>query len=107
MANKKKPFAAFETKEQFDKSFDRVYELGREEGFKEGKAWVLSYMYDLFDYIFSKEDVELALLEKKHRHIEEWRKTNEMRTIKDQIDLRRLIHSVGKEAKDELGGSTG
>ena len=37
MANKKKPFAAFETKEQFDKSFDRVYELGREEGFKEGK----------------------------------------------------------------------
>lgn len=101
MANKKKPFATYETKELFDKHYNFAYESGREQGFKEGKAWALSYIYDLFDFIFSPEDTELALLEKKHRHIEEWRKTKEYRTLKDQLDLQRLIHDVGEKAKEQ------
>ena len=107
MANKKKPFAVFETKEQFDARFDDVYEAGRETGFKEGKAWVLSYMYDLFDYIFSNEDQYRARLEMKSRHIEEWRKEKEIKTMKDKLDLRRLIHAVGEEARKEFAGDKG
>lgn len=95
MAKKQKPFATFETKEEFDKHIDRILETGRERGFSEGRVWVLSYFNELISELFTPQEIMQAELETKHRHIEEWRTSKEVETLKRRLDLKKAFKELG------------
>lgn len=97
MAEKKtKPYATFETKEEFDKTLERMFESGREKGFREGKVWILSYLNDLLDDLFTPQEVMEAEKETHQRHIEEWLGKKERRSIKERLELKHLIKEAAK-----------
>ena len=74
MAKKGKPFAVFETKEEFDHNFETIYDSGREHGYKEGLTTALSYIFGLIDDRFDDAQMQRnAEYEKKQRSISEWK----------------------------------
>lgn len=99
MAKKKKPYMVFETKEEFKKQFDEIYKSGKEDGFKDGCVWVLSYMYDLFDGMFSKEAMDAAHYEKQQRKIESWRRAVEEKE-KSWPGMKNWLDSLHEEEAD-------
>ena len=103
MARTKKPYIAFETKEDFDKSCDEFYNSGRKQGFEDGCVWTLSYFYELMQDMFKPEAFGKAQYEIKHRHIEKWNKEQTIRSLKEELELRDIIKKVGEEAQKEFG----
>ena len=98
MAKKQKPFAILNTKEEFDKCFNRVYESGRKQGFKEGRIWALSYFNELISDIFTPQEIMEAESETRDRHIEKWRREKKAVTLKDELDFK---HSRRELAQTE------
>ena len=58
MAKSKKPYATWETKEEFEKHFEQIYNSGRESGFKEGLTTALSYILELLEDKFNDIDMQ-------------------------------------------------
>ncbi len=91
MPRKPKPYMVFETKEEFDKFFDKVKsEFGEPEeikGFKNGCVWVLSYIEELLQDLFDPEAFDRAQREIASRQIERWRKNNDETSLKRKLDL--------------------
>lgn len=92
MAKMKKPFATFDTKEEFDKWYNEIaeknYERGKTEGFGDGCTWVLSYVNELFQDMFKPEIFDRAEREIRDRKIERWRRDEDIRSIKQKLDLK-------------------
>ena len=101
MANKKKPFMTFESKEEFEKHFDEVYNEGKKEGFKDGTIWVLSYIEELMQDMFKPAAFKAAQEEISRRHIERWRKDEDAKTLKQELELRQLIKRTFEECAEK------
>lgn len=100
MAKKIKPFATFKTKEEFDKHIKEIYESGKKDGFTDGCTWVLSYMYDLFDCLFTPEIMRHAQNERIIRNIELYRKTSVDDSANKWVDIKHFIDWT-RESKDQ------
>lgn len=89
MANKKKPFMTFETEEDFNKWYEKVYEKGQVKGFERGSIWLLSYIEELLKDLFKPKAFEMAEREIKERNDEQWRKEHvlESLSLKAKMDL--------------------
>lgn len=94
MANKKQPYMKFETQEDYEKHFDEVFLKGQIKGFENGSIWVLSYIYELLEDMFKPEAFKRAQDEIRYRRIEQWRKENNLDTLKRRIDKKREIKEL-------------
>lgn len=91
MAKKKQPFMVFETKEEFDKAFDKAMLAGRKQGFKDGCVWVFSYFYELAQDMFEPQLFMDAEQEIRRRHIEKWRKDHTSESLKNWLDKKHMF----------------
>lgn len=105
MANKKKPYIVFETKEDFDKLFEerfgKVHDNAKLEGFKDGCIWTLSYMQELFMDLFTADMFKAAEDEIRTRQIEKWRKDEDAKTIKEHLDFKNFLKNEIKKLDEE------
>lgn len=90
MAKKEKSFMVIQTKEEFDRIFDRVMSEGRAQGFKEGSIWTFSYFYELAADMFEPQAFMEAEKEIRHRNIEKWRKDHSVETLKQRLDMKHV-----------------
>lgn len=97
MARKPKPYVVFETKEEFDKMFDKIRYDGRVEGFRDGSIWLLSYVQELFHDMFKPETFASAENEIRTRNIERWRRDHNHKTLKAELDFQ---HELDQEFHD-------
>lgn len=92
IARTKKPFATFDTKEEFDKWYNEIaeknYTKGKAEGFSDGCTWVLSYVNELFQDMFRPEVFDRAEREIRNRQIERWRRDEDVKSVKQKLDFK-------------------
>ena len=84
MARKPKPFATYETREQFEKHFDRIYDGGKERGFKEGRVNALSYILESIHDNFNDQEIDEAICVYRARQIAQRKKQEEI--IKSRVE---------------------
>ena len=106
MAKTKKPYAVFETEAEFSMQIDKAYENGRIKGFKDGSVWTASYFYELMQDMFKADAFRIMQEEINHRHIEEWRRTHEDRSLKWELDNREKTKEEIKELEKEVLGES-
>ena len=97
MARKPKPFMVFETKEDFDKKFDEIYHEGRVTGFKDGSIWTLSYIQELLKDMFQPAAFKAAEDEIRSRKIEKWRKDEDAKSLKEELDFKNFVQNTIKD----------
>ena len=95
---KKKPFIEFQTKEDFDKWFDEIYQNGRKHGFKEGRINGLSYFLGTINERFKDGEINEALRESKDRKIAEWEKQEDFIKRRVEYELKKRMEESSKEA---------
>ena len=105
MARIPKQYMSFETKEEFDKWYDKVRYDGVADGFKKGSIWVLSYVQELFRDMFKPDAFREAEREINERHIENWRREGVNASIKEELDERhnlvRIINMYSEMKRKE------
>lgn len=94
---KKKPFIEFQTKEDFDKWFDEIYENGRKHGFKDGRVNALSYFLGTINERFKDEEITEAQRESNDRKIAEWNKQEAFIKRRVEYELKKKMEE-SKEA---------
>ena len=105
MARTKKPYMVFETKEAFDNKFEEVYQAGKVQGFNDGTIWLLSYIQELFGDIFKPAAFKAAQTEIRSRQLEKWRKEENLKSLKQELDFKNFMSNTLKEIekhKDEV-----
>ncbi len=78
MANKK-PYAVFQTEEEFRKALDNMYNTGYSNGHQEGRINALSHFYDLMNTEFEQKEIYSAEDEARRRNIAKWQREDEFR----------------------------
>lgn len=84
---KKKPYMVFETKEEFDKQFDKVYHSGEDDGFERGCAYMLSNLYQIIDDQSEEIQRSAQYILGKRRQDEYKKKESAIEYIKEQAIL--------------------
>jgi len=103
MAARKKYYMTqkFETKEDFDKYFDKIYNSGYSHGMHDGRINALSYFLDVIDAQFEDDETKAAAHEMNERN-----KANFNRQIKQKEDqeryLRKKIEEEMQQKSEEL-----
>lgn len=94
---KKKPFIEFQTKEDFDKWFDEIYENGKKHGFEEGRVNALSYFLGTINERFKDSEITEAQKESNDRKIAEWNKQEAFIKRRVEYELKKKMEE-SKEA---------
>lgn len=97
MAGRKKPFMRIETKEDFDKLFDEIWNEGRKHSFKEGRINALSYFLGTINERFKDGEITEAQRESNDRKIAEWQKQEDFVKRRVEYELKKKMEE-SKEA---------
>ena len=89
----------YKTKEEFEKAFKDIYNSGKEDGFDDGLAMGLSFLYDILDKF---ESIDTNILTKaqyysRQRHIEAFNKMLKTPKAKDKNEnLKEILEESNK-----------
>lgn len=69
-----KPYAVLDTREDFDKWFEKIYNDGYESGYKDGLVRAIGHIYDAIDENFDDEVREKAVHEARRISMTNWKR---------------------------------
>lgn len=99
MATRKKYYTVmrFETKEDFDKHVDKIYNTGYSEGIRDGRINALSHFSNLIGEEFEAEEIDAALLEASQRNKAKWKRQQELQKYHDELVIENYLKEHGIE----------
>lgn len=93
MATRKKYYAVmkFETKEDFDKHVDDIYDSGYSHGFKDGRINALSHFSNLITEEFEPQEIDTAARAANRRNKEKWKRQQELQKGHDELVIENYL----------------
>jgi len=102
MAAKRKYYLTqrFETKEDFDKHFDSIYNSGYSEGIRDGRINALSYFLDVINEQFDDNESKSAAYEMGERHKAEWKRKIQQREDQERYLRKKIEEEMQKKSEE-------